>query len=118
MADYQLPEMLRVGLEDLVLQILILDLGEPSRFLGRALNPPSELSMRNSLKLLEELGATECTWKQVDEPIFTEQKPVEVDEDPLSKSCEDMDVTTELTALGFHLATVSLPFFFLACKQH
>jgi hypothetical protein len=30
--DYQLPEMLRVGLEDLALQILILDLGEPSEF--------------------------------------------------------------------------------------
>jgi HrpA-like RNA helicase len=30
MEDYQLPEMLRVGLEDLVLSILLLDLGEPS----------------------------------------------------------------------------------------
>lgn len=28
LVDYQLPEMLRVGLEDLVLQILVLDLGE------------------------------------------------------------------------------------------
>lgn len=30
--DYQLPEMLRVGLEDLVLQILVLDLGDLQYF--------------------------------------------------------------------------------------
>jgi hypothetical protein len=30
MEDYQLPEMLRVGLEDLVLSILLLNLGKPS----------------------------------------------------------------------------------------
>ena len=29
--NYQLPEMLRVGLEDLVLQVLVLDLGERSK---------------------------------------------------------------------------------------
>ena len=110
MEEYQLPEMLRVGLEDLVLQILILDLGEPSQFLGRALNPPSELSMRNSLKLLEELGAVECNWKDSDdiELKLEEPKPrnLEGDHDPLSKRCGDMEVASELTALGFHLATL------------
>jgi ATP-dependent RNA helicase DHX36 len=110
MQDYQLPEMLRVGLEDLVLQILILDLGEPSRFLGRALNPPTELSMRNSLKLLEELGAVECNWKDDDDGTLRLEEPKQVanmiEVDPQAGSCCDMQVSSELTALGFHLATL------------
>lgn len=90
MLEYQLPEMLRVGIEDLVLQILILDLGQPVTFLKKALDPPTNLAMSNSLKLLEELGAVDCHWK-------TNRK---IDED------ENLDVTSELTALGFHLATL------------
>ena len=62
MAEYQLPEMLRVGLEDLVLQVMLLDLGEPSVFLTKAVDPPSALAIRNSLKLLEGLGAVDCEW--------------------------------------------------------
>ena len=105
--DYQLPEMLRVGLEDLVLQILILDLGQPSYFLGRALNPPTEMSMRNSLKLLEELGAVECQWSREDDGKLKLEEPKELEAtDPLNTSCKDMDVSSELTALGFHLATL------------
>ena len=90
MLEYQLPEMLRVGIEDLVLQILILDLGQPVTFLKKALDPPTNLAMSNSLKLLEELGAVDCQWK-------TNRK---IEED------ESLDVTSELTALGFHLATL------------
>ena len=90
MLEYQLPEMLRVGIEDLVLQILILDLGQPVTFLKKALDPPTNLAMSNSLKLLEELGAVDCQWK-------TNRK---IEED------ENLDVTCELTALGFHLATL------------
>lgn len=105
--DYQLPEMLRVGLEDLVLQILILDLGQPAYFLGRALNPPTEMSMRNSLKLLEELGAVECEWAQDGDGTLKLEEPKEsIVADPLTTSCKDMDVSSELTALGFHLATL------------
>jgi ATP-dependent RNA helicase DHX36 len=90
--DYQLPEMLRVGLEDLALQILILDLGEPSAFLGNALSPPTALAMKNSLRLLKELGAIECEICESDEE---------------SGTCADLAGTsTELTALGFHLATL------------
>lgn len=83
--DYQLPEMLRVGLEDLVLQILVLDLGEPSSFLRAAVDPPTELAMKNSLQLLESLGAAECNWEA------------------LARSEEN---ATQLTALGYHLATL------------
>ena len=87
--DYQIPEMLRVGLEDLVLQILVLDLGEPSVFLRKAVNPPTTMAIKNALDLLESLGAAESNWNEVqdqDEP--------------------NSDVKTSLTALGYHLATL------------
>ncbi len=91
-ADYQLPEMLRVGLEDLVLQILVLDLGEPSSFLARALDPPAGVSIKNALQLLESLGAAEIDW----------------DSRKSEKNAEDcsLAVSTSLTALGYHLATL------------
>ena len=118
-ADYQLPEMLRVGLEDLgefgynaesriigivrnsssafipsVLQILVLDLGEPSVFLRKAVNPPTTLSIKNALDLLESLGAAECNWDENREQT------------ELSAQDSDAIVETSLTALGYHLATL------------
>jgi ATP-dependent RNA helicase DHX36 len=87
--DYQLPEMLRVGLEDLVLQILVLDLGEPAQFLTRAVDPPTDMSIKNALQLLESLGAAECDW----DPTAAKDQ-----------SC--LSVTTSLTALGYLLASI------------
>jgi ATP-dependent RNA helicase DHX36 len=92
--------MLRVGLEDLALQILILDLGEPSDFLARAMNPPTALAMRNSLKMLEQLGALECTWGENKKSSIPSRKGSAADTD----TCAVLSVTSELTALGFHLA--------------
>eukprot|EP00980_Cylindrotheca_fusiformis_P031466 scaffold26431_cov122-Cylindrotheca_fusiformis.AAC.1 len=100
--DYQLPEMLRVGIEDLVLQILILDLGEPTSFLSKALNPPSDLAMSNSLNLLETLGAVECRWQK----RRTRTAIGDSNEEPRGKTCGDLEVSSELTALGFHLAVL------------
>ena len=99
MLEYQLPEMLRVGIEDLVLQILILDLGEPTLFLKKALDPPSNLALSNSLRLLEELGAIDCRWTNKRNLIVSSTHEKE-------KKEEDLDVSSELTALGFHLATL------------
>mmetsp|Transcript_12360 Transcript_12360/g.19571 ORF Transcript_12360/g.19571 Transcript_12360/m.19571 type:complete len:428 (-) Transcript_12360:972-2255(-) len=92
--DYQLPEMLRVGLEDLVLQILVLDLGEPSLFLTKAVDPPTDLSIKNALQLLESLGAAECDW---DLPVVSTEERGE---------SSGLEVSTSLTALGYHLATL------------
>lgn len=101
MQEYQLPEMLRVGLEDLVLQILLLDLGEPSVFLMKAVNPPSALAIRNSLQLLEGLGAVDCKWGENNgEDIINRNGTDNV------SSCNSLDVSSGLTALGFHLATI------------
>jgi len=101
--EYQLPEMLRVGLEDLVLQVLLLDLGEPSVFLSKAVNPPSALAMTNSLKLLEGLGAVECEWE--DDGVQKKEITAMGKSDP-GPSCVSLSVTSGLTALGFHLATL------------
>ncbi len=84
--DYQLPEMLRVGLEDLILQILILDLGSPVAFLAKAVNPPTKLSVKNALQLLESLGAAEIDW----------------DADNGDEASE-LVAPASLTALGYHL---------------
>lgn len=47
--------MLRVSLDDMVLQILLLDKGDPAEFLASAVNPPTELAVSNSIKYLCEL---------------------------------------------------------------
>ena len=107
MSEYQLPEMLRVGLEDLVLQVMLLDLGEPSVFLTKAVDPPSALAIRNSLKLLEGLGAVECEWDDEDirfnRPNASRFQPSLIGQDA---TCNDLNVSSGLTALGFHLATL------------
>lgn len=48
--DYQLPEISRVGIEELVLQVLVLDLGQPCSFLARALTAPTCSAMKSALK--------------------------------------------------------------------
>ena len=55
MADFQLPEMLRTPLEEIVLQIKILKLGEVTPFLAKALEPPSSKAVKNALECLTEL---------------------------------------------------------------
>lgn len=66
--------------------------------------------MRNSLKLLEELGAVECSWNKGGDDEFKLEEPkapdTQEESDPQTKSCRDLDVNSELTALGFHLATL------------
>ena len=49
--------MLRLSLEELILQILALDLGDPYTFLESAISPPDSLSIRNALRFLDNLSA-------------------------------------------------------------
>ena len=55
MAEFQLPEMLRTPLEELVLQIKILNLGPALEFLKKAIEPPEEKSVQNALQCLIDL---------------------------------------------------------------
>lgn len=54
--------MLRVSLDDMVLQILLLDKGDPAEFLASAVNPPTELAVANSIKYLCELQVGWTPW--------------------------------------------------------
>eukprot|EP00939_MAST-03C_sp_MAST-3C-sp1_P003634 g3634.t1 len=76
MDDYTLPEMLRVPLDETVLQIKMLDLGAVRDFLGSAVNPPLPVAINDSLASLRSLNAL------------------------------DPNNGDALTPLGFHLATL------------
>ena len=55
--EYSLPEIKRVPLEDVVLQILILQLGNPRHFLSQCMDPPSAEQVDEALQVLLEIGA-------------------------------------------------------------
>ena len=55
MVEFQLPEMLRTPLEELVLQIKILKLGRALPFLQKAIEPPKEEAVQNAIQCLRDL---------------------------------------------------------------
>ncbi|KAL1204479.1 DExH-box ATP-dependent RNA helicase DExH7 [Cardamine amara subsp. amara] len=59
MRPYQVPEMLRMPLVELCLQIKLLGLGHIKPFLCKALEPPSEGAINSAISLLHEVGAVE-----------------------------------------------------------
>ena len=85
--DFQVPEIKRKPLEDLILQIRLLQLDEgtsPTAFLQRAIEAPSISAIDNALSVLREMGA-------------------------LSNDNEggaEVSSKNELTPLGFHLANL------------
>ncbi|XP_022922708.1 DExH-box ATP-dependent RNA helicase DExH7, chloroplastic [Cucurbita moschata] len=59
MRPFQVPEMLRMPLVELCLQIKLLSLGYIRPFLSKALEPPREEAMTSAISLLYEVGALE-----------------------------------------------------------
>lgn len=59
MRPYQVPEMLRMPLVELCLQIKLLSLGHIKPFLSEALEPPKVEAMDSAISLLYEVGALE-----------------------------------------------------------
>ncbi|KAK9819858.1 hypothetical protein WJX72_003380 [[Myrmecia] bisecta] len=57
MRNYQAPEMMRVPLDELLLQIYLLRLGPAANFLQRVLQPPPDKSVGAAIVQLQELGA-------------------------------------------------------------
>ena len=55
--DYGIPEMQRCSLEQLVLKVKLLDLGEPKAILGLALAPPKLDDIERTILDLKEVGA-------------------------------------------------------------
>jgi len=54
---YGVPELQRVPLEELCLQILHLGLGDPFLFLAQAMDPPEPRAVKSALEVLQNLGA-------------------------------------------------------------
>ena len=81
--EFSLPEILRVPLDELVLQVLLLDLGDPRDFLAQAVTPPAPEAVHVCLSYLQELSAVE-----------------------LSALANDESASIGLTTLGFHLAAL------------
>ncbi|KAL6515211.1 hypothetical protein OROHE_018843 [Orobanche hederae] len=59
MRPYQIPEMMRMPLVELCLQIKLLSLGEIQQFLSKALEPPREDAIVSAVSSLYEVGAIE-----------------------------------------------------------
>ena len=57
MEDYSIPEIRRVPLEEIVLQVLLLRLGLPEGFLAKTIQPPSLEQVRRSVHTLLEIKA-------------------------------------------------------------
>ncbi|KAK7463169.1 hypothetical protein BaRGS_00038228, partial [Batillaria attramentaria] len=57
MAEFTLPEILRVPLEELCLLIMKCELGKPEEFLAGGLDPPQPSSVQRAMSLLYEVGA-------------------------------------------------------------
>ena len=55
LAEYQQPEMLRTPLEELVLQIKILKLGQAEGFLQKAIEAPERKAVNNAIRCLKDL---------------------------------------------------------------
>ena len=53
--EYQLPEMLRTPLEELVLQIKVLKLGQAETFLQKAIQAPEARAVNNAIRCLKDL---------------------------------------------------------------
>jgi ATP-dependent RNA helicase DHX36 len=85
MPHYTLPELLRMPLEELVLQALVMEVGDPSEFLGRAVQPPPPAMLGLAVQNLIELQAVK-------------REEDEEDDDEQAKG------SLTLLPLGFHLA--------------
>ncbi|KAK9845024.1 hypothetical protein WJX74_009802 [Apatococcus lobatus] len=65
LAPFQLPELQRCPLDELCLQAKLLEIGRAgpglrvAAFLGRAVEPPMDVAVKNAVQLLEDIGALE-----------------------------------------------------------
>ena len=89
--------MLKLSLDEIVLQILALDLGDPFEFLGSAISPPNTAHVRNAIMHLDALSAVSTENNDSPAECTQKQSPTNVVADY---------VYSEITPLGFHLAAL------------
>lgn len=102
--EYSLPEIKRVPLEDVVLQILILQLGNPREFLSKCMDPPSAEQVDEALQVLLEIGAITATEKDID--FLPEGKEGAQKLTAAGKSVLFQPFMYSITPLGHHLANL------------
>ena len=102
--DYTVPEMLRLSLEELILQVLALDLGDPYTFLASALSPPDQENIRVALQFLENLNAVQIQEIDQDE----ERSAMNCNNNSNDSKSGDYESTSTLTPLGYHLASLPI----------
>jgi len=101
--SYQVPEMLRVPLTGLILQLKLLKVeGGPRAFLKRALQPPGDDAVEAAVSELLDLGALEIQQDQV-ESETAESRLKRNRKEKLTGNRPDVE---DLTALGKHLAVL------------
>ena len=91
---FQAPEMVRVPLEELVLQIHLLGLGPAAPFLSRVLEPPPARAVEAALVSLRSVGALEAL----------SRKNADADDDDDEEGEYENQLEERLTPLGRHLA--------------
>eukprot|EP00117_Sycon_ciliatum_P013397 scpid18108/ scgid5431/ Probable ATP-dependent RNA helicase DHX36; DEAH box protein 36; MLE-like protein 1; RNA helicase associated with AU-rich element ARE len=77
MDHYQLPEMLRCSLDDVILQIRLLNLGKAEEFLAKAMQPPTADAIASSLSSLLRLSALDNDQKLTPLGYHLAQLPLE-----------------------------------------
>ena len=101
------PEMLRLSLEELILQILALDLGDPFEFLGSAISPPSSEAIGQAIMFLDDLDAVYLEHRAEAEEgaagTYLASPPT-----ASAASPEDELSDAQITPLGFHLASLPI----------
>ncbi|KAL6758538.1 hypothetical protein V8C86DRAFT_1468919 [Haematococcus lacustris] len=119
MALHDVPEVQRMPLEEVCLQILNMEMGDPAAFLAEALDPPEALAVENALTLLQNIGAIQPTTAPTDQQLQAESKQrrhqagnqelsVAAEGDPAPFSFTEEPSEWQLTQLGHALAALPL----------
>ncbi|KAJ9511099.1 hypothetical protein QJQ45_013149 [Haematococcus lacustris] len=115
MAPSGVPELQRMPLEEVCMQVLSLELGDPASFLAEALDPPNALAVKNALALLHSIGAIQPTMTSIGQQREAKQQGYEAGKqepsaaaDPASFSFTTVPSAWQLTQLGHALAALPL----------
>ena len=102
---YTVPEMRRMSLEELILQVLALDLGNPYEFLGSALSPPNASAVSNAIMFLESLNTVLIDGSSPAPISINGGSSSSASGSGLSK---ERRIRCQITPLGFHLAALPI----------
>ena len=118
---FQAPEMVRVPLEELVLQIHLLGLGPAAPFLARVLEPPPARAVEAALESLRSVGALEALSRKRDDDDDDEDEEEDERLTPLGRHLAQLPVDArvgKLLLMGALLGALSPALTIAACLSH